>query len=150
MQSNHWRIQTLGCSTGHDEANVAWVLRLCCRRRNYRTRSTYVFHHALTESKTALIATSLAALSTLIREAAEEASLSEDFVKSDISSPSGVAFSGLDTDGYLYNEIQHTYDVKFPADLSIQPRAGDDEVDNFQLLSLPEVLDLFRTKRFMP
>jgi 8-oxo-dGTP pyrophosphatase MutT (NUDIX family) len=111
------------------------------------------------------------ALSCIVREAAEEASLPSSYVR-EHAKPTGclsyiyvddgrhdsIAWrsdSGMPTQemrGLVQPNILYTYDLLLPSDGSIAPTKNslDDEVHSFSLLSVEEVLRALLERRFKP
>lgn len=100
------------------------------------------------------IATGESPLASMIRESAEEASLSEDFVREHIRPVGTVTYfhirdhrAGGET-RLLQPECQYVYDLELPDD--IVPKPNDDEVESFQLKSVDEVKEALQKGEFKP
>lgn len=91
---------------------------------------------------------------SLIRESAEEASLSEAFVRENVRSTGAVTYfhirderAGGET-RLLQPECQYTYDLEVGED--IEPRPSDDEVEGFTLMGVEEVKEMLAAGEFKP
>ncbi|KAJ5194813.1 uncharacterized protein N7498_008251 [Penicillium cinerascens] len=90
----------------------------------------------------------------IVREAMEEASLPEDDIRPKITARGCVTYhhvrdprAGGET-GLLQPEVEYVYDLKL--DASVVPRPGDNEVEEFKLLSIPEVQEALARGEFKP
>ena len=90
----------------------------------------------------------------IVREAMEEASLPESVVRASIVPVGCVTYShvrdaraGGET-GLIQPEVEYVYDLKL--DPSVIPRPGDNEVEEFKLLSVPEVQEAMKRGEFKP
>lgn len=90
----------------------------------------------------------------IVREAMEEASLPESVVRASIVARGCVTYThvrdaraGGET-GLLQPEVEYVYDLKL--DPSVIPRPGDNEVEEFKLLSMPEVQEALVRGEFKP
>lgn len=90
----------------------------------------------------------------IIREAEEEASLPERFIREHARLASTVKYvyltgsrPGID-DGYVYPECQWIYDLELPDDLTPEP--NDDEVESFSLCTVDEVRQQLAAGRWKP
>ncbi|KAG8843237.1 hypothetical protein FRB96_004225 [Tulasnella sp. 330] len=89
---------------------------------------------------------------TIIREAAEEASLPPSYISSHLVPTSRIAFSHRNPAGWLLPGIYHCFDVRLPSNGSIAPKPNqaDGEVSHFELLTAQECLDRLVAKEFKP
>ena len=90
----------------------------------------------------------------LIREAEEEASFSEDLIRSAAKPCGAISYfyirdrrAGGET-GLLQPEVQYVYDMEVGP--NIIPSPGDDEVEDFSLLTIDEVKGALAEGRFKP
>ncbi|KAJ5086491.1 hypothetical protein NUU61_007798 [Penicillium alfredii] len=90
----------------------------------------------------------------IVREAMEEASLPEPVVRAATVSRGCVTYvhvrdvrAGGET-GLLQPEVEYVYDLKL--DPAVVPKPGDNEVEAFQLLSIPEVQQALSNGEFKP
>ena len=90
----------------------------------------------------------------LVREAAEEASLPEDLIRSKAKSCGTVSYyyvrselAGGET-GLLQPECQYVYDIELPT--NVEPRPNDEEVECFYLWSLDKVKEALANGEFKP
>ncbi|KAJ5690358.1 hypothetical protein N7462_004750 [Penicillium macrosclerotiorum] len=90
----------------------------------------------------------------IVREAMEEASLPEDVVRACITPVGCVTYTHLrdaragGETGLVQPEIEYVYDLKL--DASVIPKPCDDEVEEFQLLSVSEVKEALARGEFKP
>ncbi|MCJ1472347.1 hypothetical protein MMC13_000994 [Lambiella insularis] len=91
---------------------------------------------------------------SLIREAAEEASLARDTVRHNARACGTVSYfhirdgrAGGET-GLLQPEVQFVYDLELSTDIALKP--SDDEVQSFNLCSVEEVQDAMARGDFKP
>ncbi|KAG8997597.1 hypothetical protein FRB94_003318 [Tulasnella sp. JGI-2019a] len=89
---------------------------------------------------------------TIIREAAEEASLPSSYVASHLVPANRIAFSHQNPSGWLLPGVFHCFDLKLPSDGSIEPKTNeaDGEVSHFELLTPQECLEKLVAKEFKP
>ncbi|KAJ5165803.1 hypothetical protein N7492_006099 [Penicillium capsulatum] len=90
----------------------------------------------------------------IVREAMEEASLPESIVRETVMARGCVTYThvrdaraGGET-ALLQPEVEYVYDLKL--DPSVIPKPGDNEVAEFQLLSIPEVQEALARGEFKP
>lgn len=90
----------------------------------------------------------------IVREAMEEASLPESVVRASIRARGCVTYTHVRDSraggevGLLQPEVEYVYDVKL--DPSVIPRPGDNEVEEFKLLSVQEVQQALARGEFKP
>ncbi|KAJ8609795.1 hypothetical protein MRB53_038944 [Persea americana] len=92
-------------------------------------------------------------LASIIREAAEEASLPEDIVRSSIKAAGTVSYfsvtsSGAGQAGLLSPECQYVYDLEVGEDEVLRP--SDDEVEGFELMNISAVQEAMANGEFKP
>ncbi|KAK4165155.1 putative NUDIX hydrolase 3 superfamily [Cladorrhinum sp. PSN259] len=81
----------------------------------------------------------------IIREADEEASLPEDFMRKNAKETGTVTYVYITDErsggepGYIYPECQWVYDLELPQDESVVPRPKDGEVESFSLRTVEEI-----------
>jgi 8-oxo-dGTP pyrophosphatase MutT (NUDIX family) len=92
------------------------------------------------------------AMSTIIRECAEEASLDSSFVKNTVRPVGVLPFPNRSPGGWILPGLYYLFDLHLPADGSIRPRtnADDGEVESFELISLDDVLRNIVVGMFKP
>jgi 8-oxo-dGTP pyrophosphatase MutT (NUDIX family) len=92
------------------------------------------------------------ALSTIVRESAEEASLDPNFVAKTIRSSGVVSFPNLSPAGWILPGLYFVFDLRLRDDGTPEPRVNkhDGEVEGFELLSVREVLANLLDGRFKP
>ncbi|KAJ5246320.1 hypothetical protein N7468_001303 [Penicillium chermesinum] len=90
----------------------------------------------------------------IVREALEEASLPESVVRPGAIARGCITYSHIRDAraggevGLSQPEIEFVYDLKL--DASVTPKPGDNEVDAFELLSIPELKDALARGEFKP
>lgn len=93
-------------------------------------------------------------LDCLVREAAEEASFSEDLVRSSANACGVVSYFSIRDEraggetGLLQPEVQYVYDMQI--DDNVVPKPCDDEVQDFHLFSIEEVKKALAEGQFKP
>ena len=91
---------------------------------------------------------------SLVREAAEEASLPEEVVRKRAKACGTVSYFHVRDEraggeiGLLQPEVQHAYDLELPP--NITPEPSDDEVERFYLWSVEEVQQALAEGQFKP
>lgn len=91
---------------------------------------------------------------SLVREAAEEASLPEDIVRQGAKACGMVSYFHIrdkragGEKNLMQPEIQYVYDLELPAE--VEPTPADDEVQEFYLLGIEEVRMALAEGRFKP
>lgn len=85
---------------------------------------------------------------TLIKEAMEEAGLSEDFVHKHSKAAGVVSYCYLADNNIVQPEVEYVYDMEF--DDTTSPQPVDGELEDFQLMDVATVLDHIRHHRFKP
>ena len=93
---------------------------------------------------------------TVVREAAEEASLPEDFIRKRAKAVGTVTYiherdkrAGGET-GLLQPECEYVYDLEIKADEHVIPKPNDNEVESFSLLSLAHLKAALARGEFKP
>lgn len=84
-----------------------------------------------------------------IREASEEASLSESYLAKHVCSSGSIVFSHRSSAGWLLPELYHTFQLPLPIDLMTSHRIIDDDGE-VELLDAQECLDNLVAGEFAP
>jgi 8-oxo-dGTP pyrophosphatase MutT (NUDIX family) len=120
--------------------------------RRARTKQTY--GGMLDNAVAGGIASGESPFESLVRECGEEASLPEDLVRKNVRAAGTVTYyyirderAGGET-GLMQPECQYIYDLELPED--VVPRPGDDEVEEFYLWSVEEVVGAMERGEFKP
>lgn len=120
--------------------------------RRARTKQTY--GGMLDNAVAGGIASGESPFESVVRECAEEASLSEELVRSKAKACGTVTYwyirderAGGET-GLMQPECQYIYDLELPED--VIPKPGDDEVEEFYLWSVDEVQEAMKKGEFKP
>jgi len=98
----------------------------------------------------------MAPLETICKESYEEASIPEDIIKKFARCTGAVSYYFKTGLGWLQPEVEYTYELAVPRDLSQEelksftPAPHDDEVSGFELLSVSEVTDRMHRLLFKP
>jgi len=88
-------------------------------------------------------------LQCMIEEADEEASLPADFVRENIKATGVVSYvSQSPKTGLLHSNVLYVYDIELPATMIPVPK--DDEVAEFQLLTVEEIRHAMVEEQFKP
>ena len=128
------------------EQIMIWVPR--------RARSKQTYGGMLDNTVAGGIATGEEAFESLVREAAEEASFSEELVRSKARACGAVSYIHVRDDraggetGLISPEVEYVYDME--VDLETAPRPGDNEVEEFHLLKVEEVQQAMAEGQFKP
>ncbi|KAL2157471.1 hypothetical protein VTH06DRAFT_6022 [Thermothelomyces fergusii] len=83
----------------------------------------------------------------MVREADEEASLPEEFMRAHAKEIGTITYIYITDEraggepGWIYPECQWIYDLELPADGSVTPRPKDGEVESFSLQTVEEILE---------
>ncbi|MCJ1369058.1 hypothetical protein MMC20_000266 [Loxospora ochrophaea] len=119
-----------------------------------RTKSKQTYPSMLDNSVAGGISAGEKPFESLIREAAEEASLPEDLVRRNAQACGNVAYfhvrdknAGGET-GLLQPEVQYVYDLE--VDCSVVPKPADNEVEKFFLYTVEEVQEALIQGLFKP
>lgn len=138
-------VQLLAYTEKDGELHV-WIAR---RARNKRT-----FPGMLDSTVGGSLETGETPFECLVREANEEASFDHDFTRSKATAVGTINYLCLTDErskgerGLLCPETQFLYEMK--VDLDLIPRPGDDEVEAFVLMSIPELKDALARSDFTP
>jgi len=134
------------CYTRKEDKLKIWIPR--------RAKSKQTYGGMLDNTVAGGTATGEVFFESLVREAAEEASLPEDLVRKKAKSVGTVSYfyvrderAGGET-GLLQPEVQWVYDMELPED--VKPEPSDDEVEQFYLWSVEEVQDALKRGEFKP
>jgi 8-oxo-dGTP pyrophosphatase MutT (NUDIX family) len=89
-------------------------------------------------------------LSTILKEAAEEACLDADYVSEHIRSVGVLPFPNRSPAGWLLPGLYYLYELELPPDRSIYPRpnVNDGEVDTFEEMDASAVLRCLLNNEF--
>lgn len=93
-------------------------------------------------------------LETVVEEAAEEASMSRDFVRRNVRSTGVLTCMSVTGDdwpgekGLVLPDVLYVYDLELPED--IIPRPNDEEVEGFQSMSTEHVRSALLSEQFKP
>jgi len=89
------------------------------------------------------------AFDSLVKEAAEEASLDPEFVRKRARAVGAVSYFRQTTGGWLQPEVQYVYDMRVePGEVRLAPKDG--EVESFELMSVDMVEWCMRAREFKP
>jgi 8-oxo-dGTP pyrophosphatase MutT (NUDIX family) len=156
-------IESTSSSSSSDSSSLrVWVPR--------RSASKATWPSYLDNSVAGGITSGDAPFESIVRECQEEASLAEDVVRSRIQQAGVVTYVYRtlpleEGGGYLQPEVQYIYDLPLPAPLSNSssssssdnaeeaefiPKPNDGEAQSFELLSIPQIMDLLRKGEFKP
>lgn len=119
-----------------------------------RAKTKHTFPGMLDNAVAGGIAAGEGPFESLVRECAEEASLSEDLVRSRAKAAGTVTYFYIRDSraggeaGLLQPEVQYIYDLELPAD--VVPKPGDDEVEEFYLWTIEQVMEGLRKAEFKP
>ena len=124
----------------------------CSPRRSTLTRILFRWPSHLDNTVAGGITAGDLPLESVIRECAEEASLSPDFVEANIRCVSLVSYTYRTEAGWIQPEVQYIYDLPLPSDGSVVPstNAADGEVESFMLMDLEEVVKRMVEGEFKP
>ena len=128
------------------EGMMIWVPR--------RAKSKQTYGGMLDNTVAGGLSTGETPLNCIAREAAEEASFSEEFVRSNAIPCGTVSYvhirdsrAGGET-GLIQPECQYIYDLEVDAD--VRPKPGDNEVEDFRLWSVEEAKEALAEGHFKP
>ncbi|EGO03597.1 hypothetical protein SERLA73DRAFT_83686 [Serpula lacrymans var. lacrymans S7.3] len=98
------------------------------------------------------IAAGDSALSTIVRESSEEASLDASYVRQHIRSAGLLPFPNRSPAGWVLPGVYYLFDLPLPADGSVFPRTNvaDGEVESFELMDVQMVLENLMEGMFKP
>jgi isopentenyldiphosphate isomerase len=119
-----------------------------------RSKHKTYFPGALDVTASGALAAGEGPVEGIVREALEEASLPEAWLRTEIRAMGMISYvgrSGNRTDadlGFALPEIDFCYSVKLPS--LVQPKPMDDEVEYFKLLSVSDVLEQLLRRQFSP
>lgn len=95
---------------------------------------------------------------TVLKESMEEANLEKEVIEKGISSGGVVSYLFYQGNpandhfnnqkSYIVGEVEHVYDMKL--DHTVIPKPNDGEVDSFNVMSLPEVMEALQNGEFKP
>jgi 8-oxo-dGTP pyrophosphatase MutT (NUDIX family) len=120
--------------------------------RRSKTKSTYP--SCLDNTVAGGLTTGELPFECIVREAEEEASLPDAYVRENVKSVGVVTYfhvrdarAGGEVD-LLMPEVEYTYEIELPTD--IVPKPGDDEVEEFYLWNIAEVKEALARGEFKP
>ncbi|KAH9171905.1 NUDIX hydrolase domain-like protein [Lactarius sanguifluus] len=91
----------------------------------------------------------MTALDSIVKEAAEEASLDPELVRERVRAVGAVAYYYQTKAGWLQPEVEYVYDMRVePGEVRLAPMDG--EVESFELLPLDEVVARMHAGEFKP
>ncbi len=142
----HTRLQAEGEEDDERREMKIWVPRRAATKQTYGGM--------LDNTVAGGMATGESSFESLVREAQEEASLSEDLVRKDAVAAGTVTYfhirdhrAGGET-RLLQPECQFVYDLELKAD--VVPKPGDEEVEAFELMNLGDVRQRLQDGEFKP
>lgn len=152
----HLTAYTQEASSSSGSSLKVWVPR--------RSASKATWPSYLDNSVAGGITSGDAPFETIVRECQEEASLAEDVVRARIQQAGVVTYVYRtlpleEGAGYLQPEVQYIYDLPLPAPRSPSgdaeeakfiPKPNDGEAQSFELLSVPQIMELLRKGEFKP
>ncbi|ETW80944.1 hypothetical protein HETIRDRAFT_46022, partial [Heterobasidion irregulare TC 32-1] len=129
----------------HDTAKtMLWIPRRSKSKRTWPGRLDVTVGGGIIAGETAL--------STIIRECTEEASLDANFVQENIHSVGFISFPNRSATGWMLPGFYYLFDLLLPSDGSVQPQinAADGEVEGFELMDTQTVLENLLAGAFKP
>ena len=123
-----------------------WVARRAATKRTYPGMLDSTVGGSMSTGETAF--------KCLARESAEEASFTEDLIRSKAKSSGAISYICMTDErsegepGLFVPEVQYCYDLLLPDDVS--PSPGDDEAEEFILMSIEEVQAALKNGEFTP
>ncbi|EJD51860.1 hypothetical protein AURDEDRAFT_56343 [Auricularia subglabra TFB-10046 SS5] len=87
---------------------------------------------------------------SILKEAMEEASLPEDFVRQHIKSVGAITYFFQTPKGWLQPEVQYVYDLCLSEGTDVVPKPHDDEVESFELCTIDDVKEKMHARLFKP
>ena len=119
-----------------------------------RTKSTYPGY--LDNTVAGGIAAGYSAFETVVKESAEEASLTEELIQERAKSVGAISYFYIRSEGaggesgLMQPEVQYCYDLDLSDKRDVVPKPCDDEVENFQLLDVEQVKEKLSQGLFKP
>ncbi|WVW81526.1 hypothetical protein I302_103521 [Kwoniella bestiolae CBS 10118] len=95
----------------------------------------------------------LTPLAALVTECEEEAGWPEQLIKNHVRNAGMISLFQISKWGGLAPDSDYVYDLKLPPTSSDEyqpPKPNDEEVESFQLLSIPEVISALKQNEFKP
>ncbi|KAH7106820.1 NUDIX hydrolase domain-like protein [Auriculariales sp. MPI-PUGE-AT-0066] len=92
----------------------------------------------------------LSPIDAIVKEAEEEANMSEAFVRKHLRSVGLISYFYVSPKGWLQPEVEYVYEIQIPAGSDIVPRPNDGEVESFELLTVDEVKQSMLNREFKP
>ncbi|KIP10771.1 hypothetical protein PHLGIDRAFT_100585 [Phlebiopsis gigantea 11061_1 CR5-6] len=93
----------------------------------------------------------LGVFESLVKESMEEASIAEEVVREHAKSVGSISYFFSTSQGWLQPEIEYLYEIRIPTNVdpvAFQPKPLDGEVESFELLTVPDVINRMRTGMF--
>jgi isopentenyldiphosphate isomerase len=87
---------------------------------------------------------------TVVKECFEEAGLPEQFVLTNTKSAGVVLYLYRTEDNRVQPEVEYIYDIEFDDETTIVPNPQDGEAEDFQLMTLDEVVAEVKAGHFKP
>lgn len=118
------------------------------------TKSTYPGY--LDNTVAGGIAAGYSTFETVVKECAEEASLSEELIREKAKSVGAISYFYIRSEraggesGLLQPEVQYCYDLDLSDRTDVVPKPCDDEVENFELLDVEKVKEKLSQGLFKP
>ncbi|KAI0787007.1 NUDIX hydrolase domain-like protein [Abortiporus biennis] len=113
-----------------------------------RARTKQTWPGYLDNSVAGGIPSGLGVYESLVKEAMEEASIEEDIVRKYTRAVGAVSYFYRTSAGWLQPEVEYIYDLCIPADVPLELKPLDGEVESFECLPLPEVVEKMRAGLF--
>ncbi|KAI6026025.1 NUDIX hydrolase domain-like protein [Pisolithus marmoratus] len=116
-----------------------------------RSRTKQTWPGYLDNSVAGGIPSGMSAFDSLVKEAAEEASIDEGITRKYARCVGSISYYLQTSAGWLQPEVQYVYDMKIPNDVDptlFQPKPADGEVESFDLLPLSVVIDKMKQGLF--
>ncbi|KAI0315284.1 NUDIX hydrolase domain-like protein [Amylostereum chailletii] len=87
---------------------------------------------------------------SMVKESAEEGSLSETLVGQHSKAVGAVSYFYQTKNGWLQPEVEFVYDMRVPGSAHVKLSPGDNEVEAFKLMPLQEVIQHMHAGEFKP
>lgn len=94
------------------------------------------------------IATGELPLDCIVRECAEEASLSEEIVRKHIRATGTISYNLREARGFIQPTIQYIYDLHLPQSVELQPMDG--EAESFEAMTIEQTIKELHAGSFKP